>query len=664
MSLKTVLRQRLVNDMILSSRNHSGSSALALVLDINTSRILSSSMRMYDTMEHGIVVVQNISLQRETLIDIPAIYFIQPTMQNIETLNKDFTSNKKQYKSAYLYFTSRVKPDLLQLISNNTTLVQYIQQFVELNIDWLALESNVFTFNRTLDISNIYYPSSQDVLATELNTTARQLVSLCLTLNEYPLVRYSTLGKGSICKALAQFYEDEMKKTVTRLTSWRASESRDRGTLLILDRSIDITAALVHGITYQSMVNDLLRVKGELCYMPEQNSRYIHSSVSVNQQPSYILSDDDTLWLQLRHQHISNVITTLTKTFREFKSKNQTAQFAAQNANNTSNVRDMIRVMNDMPEYKQMVNMYSKHFSISETTYNRFNNKKLRYIAELEQDIVTGLSEQGDKVSQKKVKEMLVQYCTDNDIGRVEKLRLIILYIVVYGQLDDTLKQQVLVDIPNQLQQCLIHINRLQSSTDNNTTQQRARQQYASSLTGQHELMLQRYIPYIQTVMSQISQHTLDEALYPYNSPPPEGYMARSHQQNRRQRHDWKDNTTNGTTNGANNITTSTSNSNIDDDRPYIIVYVLGGITYEEIRTAYQVADSSDVNLIIGSTNTITGNEFVRQLCNVNSNAFKTSLMSNKNTDVDDEIESGDQFTNFDQISIDMPASTGARFQR
>lgn len=649
-SLKAILKQRLVDDMILPSKQHSGDSQLVLCVDLHTSKIISSCMRMYDIMECGVVVIQNILLTRESLNDISAIYFITPTIQSINALCHDFTTTSKQYKSVYLYFTGRVKPDLLQLISTNKILVQYINAFNELNLDWIATESNVYTFNRTDSIRSLYIPSTPNQLQDEIMYTARQLVSLCLTLKEYPLVRYSKLGKSGINKALATFFDDDMKKQVSKLTAWRASESRDRGTLLIVDRTIDVSSALVHDIQYQSLINDLLRIKNELCYLPDDKdaNTYTSSTISSTDQPNYVLSDDDTLWRQLRHQHINNVIQTIITTFREFKSKNVTAQFANGDNSNPTDVRSMIKVMNDMPQYKQMMSLYTKHINVAETGFKRFRQKNLVAIAELEQDIVTGLTESNTSANQRKLREQLIQFCTNNEIGRCEKLRLIALYIVAYGPLDDELRAQVLIDIPNELQPVLNTLTNKMMVDHSVQSNDKSR----THIINNDNLTLQRYTPYLHTVMSKAANYELDESNYPYIGIAPEGYAPQRHM---RKQKNWKSNT-----NGLQNVNSVISATDIDD-RPYIIIYVIGGVTYNEIRACYDIASKLDANIIIGSTNILTGNEFIRQLSMLNNNQFKAALTSGKRNDLDDEVESNDLFTNFDQITIDIPSTSATR---
>src|SRR4051794_24316052 len=88
MSLKAELGRRLLLDMVAAAKG--SDPAIVLVVDAHTSRILSSALRMYDLMEAGVLVLQNLHLTRERLPDLPAIYFLEPTEECIQRLIADF----------------------------------------------------------------------------------------------------------------------------------------------------------------------------------------------------------------------------------------------------------------------------------------------------------------------------------------------------------------------------------------------------------------------------------------------------------------------------------------------------------------------------------------------------------------------------------------------
>ncbi len=59
--------------------------------------------------------------------------------------------------------------------------------------------------------------------------------------------------------------QKEFKTQTKAQTDWKADPTRPRGTFLVVDRSIDPLAPLLHEFTYQATIHDLLEVDGETC---------------------------------------------------------------------------------------------------------------------------------------------------------------------------------------------------------------------------------------------------------------------------------------------------------------------------------------------------------------------------------------------------------------
>jgi len=129
-----------------------------LLVDKTSMRIISTCCRMYDVMEKGITVVENVNIERQPLSKLEAIYFLSPSEESVNALINDFDPEKKKklmYQAVHLFFTTRV-PDSLFLKIKRAKVHARIRTFKELNIDFLVPESQVYHFNAKDSLGGLF----------------------------------------------------------------------------------------------------------------------------------------------------------------------------------------------------------------------------------------------------------------------------------------------------------------------------------------------------------------------------------------------------------------------------------------------------------------------------------------------------------------------------
>jgi syntaxin-binding protein 1 len=145
------------------------------------------------------------------------------------------------------------------------TLKQRVKSFVELYLDFVADEARLFTLGRPVALQSLYLASPKDggtdpSLLLELGQSSKKLVTMFLSMQEYPYIRY--MDGSVLSKAFAKIVEDEMNNILRKETN--TNFKKNRATLLILDRSFDVVTPLMHEFTYQCMVHEFLNVNGEV----------------------------------------------------------------------------------------------------------------------------------------------------------------------------------------------------------------------------------------------------------------------------------------------------------------------------------------------------------------------------------------------------------------
>ena len=84
-----------------------------------------------------------------------------------------------------------------------------------------------------------------------------------MTLEENPYIRYYNPGTSvTVADKLARVLQNEIDNYGQLDPDFAALRTRKRATFIIVDRSFDMIAPLLHDFYYQAMLNDLLALEG------------------------------------------------------------------------------------------------------------------------------------------------------------------------------------------------------------------------------------------------------------------------------------------------------------------------------------------------------------------------------------------------------------------
>lgn len=496
MNLREVARDTILTDMIKSVSN----GWTILVLDHRSTQIVAPVVKMSDLADYGVSLVENLHLKRQPFDDNAAVYFISPLLPSISLLMKDF-ADRPMYKEIHLFFTSRLSDDLLSLIKNCPNLVARIRTLKEVNLEFASPEPCIFNLNIEDNDEKsssgdhplrILMSSSELQIMSYLQGLSRQIASVCMTLKEFPYIRYN--AKHSNSKRLANFLQREME---TRT-------SGNRGTLLIVDRLEDCVAPLMHEFTYQAMVYDLLNVQEGNCveYKAETNSGMVNMTA--------FLDESDDLWKEFRHSHIADVSSALSQRMEGFlKSKvNQKGQEIA-------DVADAVR---ELPEYQQALRKLSQHLHWAGQVMHKFTERSLMDVSLTEQAVATGLDENGSKLSRSSMIKMIEKVCQSN-ASINDKARVLGVYILTQGAFTDSDREKLfsITKMPNDLQHMLLNLSRMDiPKTKQDGGSNKASRNRKKKAHEEKDIAASRFTPKLAETLTKLVGNSLDVSEYPY----------------------------------------------------------------------------------------------------------------------------------------------------
>ncbi|KAK4379392.1 hypothetical protein RND71_001254 [Anisodus tanguticus] len=428
-NFKQISRDRLLHEMIRTSGSgDSRSSWKVLIMDKVTVKVMSSTCKMADITDQGVSLVEDLFRRRQPLPTMDAIYFIQPSKENVVMFLSDMSGREPLYRKAYVYFSSPIPKDLVARIKNDTSVIPRIGALGEMNFEYFPIDSQGFVTDHERALEELFGESAQNSRHAEasLNVMATRISTVFASLKEFPFVRYrAAKGKdGSTSTNFRELVPGKLASAIwNNISMYQTSipnfPQKETCELLILDRSVDQIAPVIHEWTYDAMCHDLLDMDG---------NKYVHEVPSKTggapEKKEVLLEDQDPVWLELRHTHIADASERLHDRFTNFVTKNKAAQMEKRDGGEVS-TRDLQKMVQALPQYNEQKERLSTHVEIAGELNKVIRETGLRELGQLEQDLVFG--DAGTK-------EVIHFLRTKQDTAGENKLRLMMIYASVYPE--------------------------------------------------------------------------------------------------------------------------------------------------------------------------------------------------------------------------------------
>ncbi|XP_044412840.1 probable protein transport Sec1a isoform X7 [Triticum aestivum] len=425
-SFRQITRDRLLFEMLRSTRKDSKSAWKVLIMDKFTVKIMSYSCKMADITEEGVSLVEDLYKRRQPLPSLDAIYFIQPTKENVVMFLSDMSGRSPLYKKAYVFFSSPIQKDLVAQIKRDSSILPRIGALSEMNLEYFPIDSQGFITDHERALEELFCESAEGFNKYNacLNAMATRISTVFASMREFPRVHYRiaktidastmTTLRDMVPTKIAAGVWNYLSKYKTSIPEFPQTETCE---LLIVDRSVDQIAPIIHEWTYDAMCHDLLCMDG---------NKYVHEVSSKNgsasEKKEVLLEDHDPVWLELRHSHIADASERLHDKMTHFVSKNKAAQRQQARTGGELSTRDLQKMVQALPQYTDQIDKLSLHVEIAGKLNVIIREQCLRDVGQLEQDLVFG--DAGTK-------ELINFFRTQLGVSRENKLRLLMIYAAI-----------------------------------------------------------------------------------------------------------------------------------------------------------------------------------------------------------------------------------------
>ncbi|EYU30559.1 hypothetical protein MIMGU_mgv1a002638mg [Erythranthe guttata] len=625
-TLRHVSRDRLLYEMLQTPKSgDSRSSWKVLIMDKVTLKVMSNSCKMSDITDQGVSLVEDLYRRRQPLTSMDAIYFIQPSKENVVLFLSDMSGREPLYRKAYVYFSAPISKDLIARIKRDTSVLPRIGALREMNLEYVTIDNQGFITDHERALEELFGDDAENSRKSDacLNVMATRIATVFASLKEFPFVRYRAVNlDGDTMTTVRDLVPTKLAAAVWNcITTYKSSVPNFPQTetceLLIVDRSVDQIAPIIHEWTYDAMCHDLLNLDG---------NKYVYEvprkSGGPPEKKEVLLEDHDPIWLELRHTHIAEASERLHDKMTNFVSKNKAAQLQQRNGSELS-THDLQKMVQALPQYSEQMEKLSIHVEIAGKLNKIIRDMDLRELGQLEQDLVFG--DAGTK-------EVMNFLRTKQDVMNENKLRLMMIYASIFPENfeDDKASQLMqLAKLPHADTKAVKNM-KLIAGSDTGKTSKGAFSLKFDSAKSKHKLRkdrsgeektwaLFRFYPMIEELIEKLSKGELPKDEYQcMNNPSPSsngnqmnnsGGSHGPHSMRSRRTATWAKS---GSSDDGYSSDSVSRNSKKMGQR--IFVFIIGGATRSELRVCHKLTAKLGREVVLGTTSIDDPPQYITKL--------------------------------------------------
>ncbi|KAE8538127.1 hypothetical protein D1P53_006194 [Cryptococcus gattii VGV] len=391
-----------------------------LLLDSHTTPIVSLVTTQSELLSHEVYLVDRIdNNSREALNHLSCIAFLSPSNSSIEAVKTELA--KPRYGNYWLFFSNILSKTQIEEMASVDEL-EVVKEVQEYFADYLAHYPSHWSLTQAALADGgdgppnppVYLPSPLQLPPPTLNSHLNTILSVLLSLKKRPVIRWERMSQAG--RMLAQAVSGEMSQGKYRdLFEFRGTQGPSP-LLLILDRRNDPVTPLLTQWTYQAMVHELFGIT---------NGRVHLDSETKPELRDLILSPaSDPFYSETLFSNFGDLGASIASYVSSYQSRNA-ALTGGKSTNRLETVADMKRFVEEYPEFKRLGGNVSKHVTIVGELSKAVERDGLLEVSEVEQSLASQESHAADLKS-------VMTLLGSSKVPSPNKLRLAILYALRY----------------------------------------------------------------------------------------------------------------------------------------------------------------------------------------------------------------------------------------
>ncbi|OOF91106.1 hypothetical protein ASPCADRAFT_211386 [Aspergillus carbonarius ITEM 5010] len=388
-----------------TSSSSSSAKMKILLLDSETVPIVSTAITQSALLNHEVYLIDRLdNAARERMRHLRCLCFVRPSPTSIQFLIDELREPK--YGEYYIYLSNIIRKSSLERLAeaDSHEVVRVVQEHFA---DFLVINPDLCSMNLGFPQQRLWSQSPDLWNADALQRATEGVIAMLLALKKNPLIRYeknSLLAKKLATEVRYQLTQEE------QLFNFRKTDTPP--ILLILDRRDDPITPLLTQWTYQAMVHELMGIHNgrvDLRDVPE---------IRPELREIVLSQDQDPFFKKNMYQNFGDLGQNIKEYVEQYQVKTQ-------NTMNIESISDMKRFVEDYPEFRKLSGNVSKHVTLVGELSRRVGEEDLLDVSELEQSLACNDNHANDLKNLQRIIQL-------PSVPAENKLRLVALYAIRY----------------------------------------------------------------------------------------------------------------------------------------------------------------------------------------------------------------------------------------
>uniref|UniRef100_A0AAZ3NUV7 Sec1 family domain-containing protein 1 n=1 Tax=Oncorhynchus tshawytscha TaxID=74940 RepID=A0AAZ3NUV7_ONCTS len=383
-----------------------------LIYDRFGQDIISPLLAVKELRDMGITLHLLLHSDRDPIPDVPAIYFVMPTEENIDRICQDLRN--QLYESYYLNFISAISRSKLEDIASaalSANAVTQVTKVFDQYLNFITLEDDMFILcNQNKELISYHAINKPDIMDTEME---------------------------KLDKKLRENLRDARNSLFTGDNMGAGQFSFQRPLFVLADRNLDLATPLHHTWTYQALIHDVLDFHLNRVSMDESVGSEASPSGArpkKKNKKSYDLTAADKFWQKHKGSPFPEVAESVQEELDTYRAQEDEVkrlksimglegedEGPISSISMSDNTAKLTSAVSSLPELLEKKRLIDLHTNVATAVLDHIKSRKLDVYFEYEEKLM----------SKSTLEKSLLDIISDPDAGTPEdKMRLFLIFYI------------------------------------------------------------------------------------------------------------------------------------------------------------------------------------------------------------------------------------------